>query len=195
MNELCFIQLSEAGVLSVVCLYFVRRFITMDETWIHHYTLESKQLSKQRTETGCSAPKKTRSLQSVGKVMASVFWDAEGILFVDYLEKGKTVTWECYSNLSTRLDGKKNLEKRPGLQKNKIIFYQENAPAHKSVLAMGKLRDMHYGLLEHLPSSPGLAPFDFCLLPKLKPFLAGQRFSWNQESVAAVEGYFAKSYE
>jgi len=26
--------------------------------------------------------------------MASVFWDAEGILFNDYLEKGKTITEE-----------------------------------------------------------------------------------------------------
>jgi histone-lysine N-methyltransferase SETMAR len=41
---------------------FVRRFITMDETWIHHYTPESKQQSKQWTEAGCSAPKKTRSI-------------------------------------------------------------------------------------------------------------------------------------
>jgi hypothetical protein len=40
---------------------FVRRFITMDETWIHHYTPESKQQSKQWTEASCSAPKKTRS--------------------------------------------------------------------------------------------------------------------------------------
>jgi hypothetical protein len=33
-----------------------RRFITMDETWIHHYTPESKQQSKQWTEPGRSAP-------------------------------------------------------------------------------------------------------------------------------------------
>jgi len=71
---------------------FMRRFITMDETWIHHYTPESKQQSKQWTEAGCSAPKKTRSVPSAGKVTASVFWDAEGILFIDYLEKGKTIT-------------------------------------------------------------------------------------------------------
>jgi hypothetical protein len=32
-----------------------------------------------------------------------VFWDAEGILFIDYLEKGKTITREYYSNLLTRL--------------------------------------------------------------------------------------------
>jgi len=39
---------------------FVRRFIIMDETLIHHYTPESKQQSKQWTEASCSAPKKTR---------------------------------------------------------------------------------------------------------------------------------------
>jgi hypothetical protein len=82
---------------------FVCRFITMDETWIHHYTPEPKQQSKQWTEAGCSAPKKTRSVPSSGKVMASVFWDAEGILSIDYLEKAKTITGGYYSNFLTRL--------------------------------------------------------------------------------------------
>jgi histone-lysine N-methyltransferase SETMAR len=99
---------------------FVCQFITMDETWIHHYTPESKQQSKQWTEACCSAPK-TRSVPSAGNVMALVFWDAEGSLFADYVEKGKTVTGEYYSNLLTRLD-KKIHEKRPGLQKKNIIF-------------------------------------------------------------------------
>jgi len=31
-----------------------------------------------------------------------------------------------------------------------------------------------------------LAPSDFCLFPKLKLFLAGQRFSSNQETIASV---------
>jgi hypothetical protein len=49
--------------------------------------------------------------------MVLVFWDAEGILSIDYLETGKTITRE-YSNLLTRLD--ENIsEKRPGLQKKK----------------------------------------------------------------------------
>jgi len=54
--------------------------------------------------------------------MASVFLDPEGILFIDYLEKGKTITREYYSNLLTRL-GKKVREKRSGFQKKKIIFH------------------------------------------------------------------------
>jgi hypothetical protein len=56
---------------------------------------------------------------------------------------------------------------------------------------MGKLRDLHYELLKHLPCSPDLAPSDFCLFPKLKLFLAGQRISSNQEAIAAVERYIA----
>jgi len=39
---------------------FMHRFITMDETWIHHYTPESKQQSKQWTEASCSAPRQGR---------------------------------------------------------------------------------------------------------------------------------------
>jgi histone-lysine N-methyltransferase SETMAR len=58
-------------------------------------------------------------------------------------------------------------------------------------LATGKLRDLHYKLLEHPPYSPDLAPSDFCLFPKLKLFLTNQRFSSIQEAIAAVEGYFA----
>jgi len=77
------------------------------------------------------------------------------------------------------------------LQKKEIIFHQESAPTHKSVLAMGKLSDLHYELLEHPPCSPDLAPSDFFVFPKLKLFLAVQRFSSNQEAIAAVEGYFA----
>jgi hypothetical protein len=49
---------------------------------------------------------KSGRVPSAGKVMASVFWDADGILFIDYLEKGKIITGEYCSNLLTRLDEK-----------------------------------------------------------------------------------------
>ena len=50
--------------------------------------------------------------------MASVFGDAEGILFIDFLEKGKTTIGEYYYNLLTRLDEKID-EKSLDLQKKK----------------------------------------------------------------------------
>jgi histone-lysine N-methyltransferase SETMAR len=88
-------------------------------------------------------------------------------------------------------DSESRYVRRPGLQKKKIIFHQDNALTHKHVLAMEKLRDLHYELLEHPPYSPDLAFSAFYLFQKLKLFLAGQRFSSNQVAIAAVEGYFA----
>ena len=164
----------------------------MDETWIHHYTPESKQQSKQWTETRCSAPKKTRSVPSEGKVITLVFWDAEDILFIDYLEKGKTITGEYYSDLLTRLD-QIICEKRPGLKK-KIIFHQDNAPAHKSVLAMGKLRDLHYELLEHPPCSPDFTPSDFYLFPK-QTLSRWSAFFFESRGDCGFRGVFCRSYE
>jgi hypothetical protein len=56
---------------------------------------------------------------------------------------------------------------------------------------MGELRGLHYELLELPPYSPDFAPPDFCLFPKHNIFLAGQRFSSNQEAIAAAKRYFA----
>ena len=61
--------------------------MTIDEKRIHHYTPESREGSKQWVKPGESATKRLQTQQSSGKVMASVFWNARGIIFVDYLEK------------------------------------------------------------------------------------------------------------
>ncbi|RLU18396.1 hypothetical protein DMN91_008753 [Ooceraea biroi] len=68
---------------------FRRRFVTVDETWIHHYTLDTKEQSKQWVASGefAAAPKKAKTVPSVGKVTATVFWGSQGIILIDYMEK------------------------------------------------------------------------------------------------------------
>jgi hypothetical protein len=83
------------------------------------------------------------------------------------------------------------VNKDPVSLKEKIIFYQDNAPANKSALKMGKLKKLHNELMEHYCYSPDLNPSDFCLFPKLKIFFVFQRFPSNQEAITAVKGYFA----
>lgn len=78
---------------------FLRRYVTTDETWLHYYTPESKRSSAEWTAAGESRPKRPKTQTLAGKVMASVFWDAHGILFIDYLEKGKTINSEYYMAL------------------------------------------------------------------------------------------------
>ena len=68
---------------------FWRRLLTVDEIWIHYYTPETKQQSKQWVAPGESAPKMAETVSSAGKVMATVCWYAQGIILIDYLQKGK----------------------------------------------------------------------------------------------------------
>ena len=75
---------------------FLRWYVTMDETWIHHYTPETKRSPAKSTAAGESCPKQPKTQQWADKVMTSVFWDAHGILFIDYFEKGKTIKSDYY---------------------------------------------------------------------------------------------------
>lgn len=146
---------------------FFRRFITVDETWVHHYTPETKEQSKQWRKSGEGPPKKAKSTHSAGKVMATVFWDAKGVIHIDYLEKGKTINGGYYAALLDRFDVELH-RKRPGLARKKALFHQDNAPAHRSAVAMAKLHELGYELVEHPPYSPDLAASDFFLFPNLK---------------------------
>ncbi|XP_033222853.1 uncharacterized protein LOC117176706 [Belonocnema kinseyi] len=71
---------------------FLRSFVTADEPWIHHNTPETKEQSKQWFSSGEHAPKKAKVGLSANKVTATVFWDARGIIQIDYLQKGKKST-------------------------------------------------------------------------------------------------------
>jgi histone-lysine N-methyltransferase SETMAR len=75
-------------------------------------------------------------------------------------------------------------------RKKKILFHQDNAPVHTSVIAMAKINELKFELLPHTPYSPDLAPSDYFLFPKLKKWLAGKRFANNEEVESAVDGYF-----
>ncbi|UYV63135.1 hypothetical protein LAZ67_2003260 [Cordylochernes scorpioides] len=79
------------------------KFVTMDETWAHHFTPESKQQSMQWRHSGSPPPKKAKTVRSAGKVMLSVFWDSEGVLLLDFLNKGQTITGNYYANLVKQL--------------------------------------------------------------------------------------------
>ena len=63
----------------------------MDKEWIHHFTLESNRQSAEWTATGESHPKQPKIQTSASKILASVFWDAQCILFIDYLKKERTI--------------------------------------------------------------------------------------------------------
>ena len=101
-----------------------------------------------------------------GKVMASVFWDAHGVLFIGYLEKGKTINSERYNGQLMRLKNEID-EKRLQMMKKKVLCHQDNASCQKSLATMAKLNELSFELLPHPPYSPDLSPQR--LLPVCRP--------------------------
>ena len=73
--------------------------INQDETWAHYYEPENKAQSRQSVGPGSPRPKKFKTQLSAGKVMATVSWDAQGIIMLDFLAKKSTITGACYANL------------------------------------------------------------------------------------------------
>lgn len=141
----------------------LQKFVTIDETWLHHFQLEIKQQAKQWKHAGCPALKKAKRVMSAGKVMALLFRDAEGVLLISYLAKYQTVTGAYYANLLWQV--KKYIKRKCC---GKVLFHQHNVPTHKSAVALTAVHDCGFELVDHPPYSPDLPPSDFSLIPKLK---------------------------
>ena len=170
---------------------FFDRIITGDETWVYQYDPETKQQSKLWLPRGSSGPIKFKSERSVKKVMATVFWDSEGVVLVDFLEGKKTVTGAYYVEVLRKLRAKL-AKKRPGKLHRGILFHHDNAPAHSSRIVRDVLREFRWELLPHPPYSPDLAPSDFFLFPKLKEHLKGVYFNDTNEAKQAAKTWLTK---
>ena len=104
------------------------------------------------------------------------FWDPKGILFVDYLQIGKTLNSEYYCNLLDQ--SKEKIVKKDTVCRRKNPFHKDNAPCHKIIITMtmAKIHECKFELLKHPPCSPASAPAtSICLQNSqkyaLQPFL------------------------
>ena len=72
-------------------MFLFLRLVTVDETWILYYEPENKTHSRQWVGPWSLRPKKVKAQSSAGKVIATVFWNARGIM-LDFLPKRSTIT-------------------------------------------------------------------------------------------------------
>ena len=97
--------------------------MTVDEIWVHYYEPENKAKSRQWVGPGSPRPKKFKTQPSAGKVMAAVFWDAQGVIMLDFLAKKSTITGAYYANLLDQLRTAIR-EKRRGKLSKGILLQQ-----------------------------------------------------------------------
>jgi hypothetical protein len=158
----------------------------MEEIWLYHYDAETKQQSMEWRHSGSSCPKNIREQKSVGKVLALIFWDQDGILLFDYLPKDQDINAEYYSSLLVQL--KDIVKKRHHRKVTKgVLFLHENAPAHQAFATQKKLAFLGFQCLDHPPYSPDRSPSDYHLFPRLRKQLRSCHFSSDAEVIAAAE--------
>lgn len=165
---------------------FLRRFITVDEIWLYYYIPNTKK----------NLQRKTKIVAPAEKVMATVFCDARGIIFIDYLEKGKATTGEHYALLLDRLKDE-IIKKRPHLINEKIIIQQDDKAAHTSDIVKAKLVELDYELMPHSQCYPDLAPCDYVIFSEMEKWITGKKISSHDELILEVTAYlygFERSY-
>ena len=133
-----------------------------------------------------SPSKKVKRLSSAGNVMA--FGDGQGVIMVDYLEQGRTINGACYAAELRRLC-QEIARKRRGKLTRSVLLLQDNAPAHKSLVAMTAATECGFEVLPHPPYSPDMASSDFYMFPKLKSNPRGTQFGSNEGVIAAMNEY------
>ena len=172
--------------------HFISRIVTGDEMWLYGYDPATKQMSMEWRVKGASPPVKPLMQKSIStKVMALVFYNGQGVIHIDYLSPGETVTTARYitalSNLRQVLK-----HRRCGKLTRGILFHHDNAPTHRSCECVSALSQHGFEILPHPPYSLDLSPCDFHFFLQIKRQLKGRRFKDIGELKQAFEDAIVK---
>ena len=99
-------------------------------------------LSRPWVGPGSSRPKKFKTQPSAVKLMATVFWDAKGVIMLDFLPKRSTITGVYYANLLDQLRTTIHERRRGKLSKG-VLLQQDNARVHTCKVAMDAVERCH----------------------------------------------------
>jgi len=123
---------------------------------------------------------------SAGKVMATIFWDSKGVLYVDFLTEHCTINTEYYLAL---VEGpvKTAIRNKRKRAQTSVSFLQDNARPHLAARTMDTIQKLKWNILPHPPYSPDLASSNYHLFSPLKEHLGGKRFRNNEEVIQDVQ--------
>ena len=153
-----------------------------------------KQMMQWKHKTS-PARKEAKVVASAGKVMASVFWDAKGILIIDYFRKDCTLSTE--STAPTCWGSSKEKSNPSGLECCQKCFVSPGQCACTKVFGCNVCYSWLWvwiGWPSQYPSySPDFAPSDYNLFPNMKKknwVENGPSYQADHDVISAVDDYF-----
>ena len=175
---------------------FLKRMVTGDEKWITYENLKRKRSWSKRGEPAQTIAKPGLTAR---KVLLCVWWDWKGVIHYELLNYGQTLNSVLYCEQLDRLKQAID-QKRPELvNRNGVVFHQDNARPHTSLMTRQKLRELGWDVLSHPPYSPDLAPSDYHLFRSMQNALGATKLAskeacenWLSEFFANKEGGFIR---
>jgi len=132
------------------------------------------------------SPRKFKVQALVGKIMCTVFWDAEDVLLIGCMPHKVAVTGVYHTDLLHKLRVAIKQKCREKLTKVPL-FLHDSAPAHRSHVGQAAVLECGFEEMRHPPYSLYLAASDYHLLPNWKKHLRGQRFLNGEELKYATD--------
>ena len=115
------------------------------------------------------------------KVLLTVFFDCNGVVYHEFLSEGRTVNKE-YCLEVMRLLCEAIRQKPTELWKNQSwILHHDNVLVHTSMLVRMFLAKNKTVIMPQPRYSSDLAPVDYFFFPKLKILIKGKRFATIEE--------------
>ena len=158
-----------------------------DEKWIQYNNVERKRSWGKWNEPPPTTPEAGLHPK---KVMLCTWWYWKGVLYYEFLPENQTINSKKYCSQLDQLKAALD-EKPPELVNRKcIIFHQDNARPHVSLMTRQKLLQLGWEVLIHPPYSPDIAPSDFRLFRSLQNSLNGKNSLGDCKR--HLEQFFAK---
>jgi histone-lysine N-methyltransferase SETMAR len=116
------------------------------------------------------------------KNMFTVFFKTTGKVFIDYMEKGSTITAKYYieNSLNPVIERMSQLRKKSGSKNLKILH--DNARPHVTKTVTEYLKKAGITIIRHPPYSPDLALSNFWLFDRIKQKLDDHQDVESQKS-------------
>jgi histone-lysine N-methyltransferase SETMAR len=124
---------------------FLGRIVTGDENWFYLDEPLSRTDTAEWISKGETIPTRAKHDFRLPKQMATVFWDEEGLLLVEWLPPKQTINSNYYVEIIAKL--KDTIKaKRRGKWTKGVILQQDNARPHTSKVTMAAIKELGYEL-------------------------------------------------
>jgi hypothetical protein len=120
--------------------------------------------------------------------MLFIWWNMEGIIHYELLERNLTITAERYCQQLLHLE-EAIQQKRPG-RPHGVILQHDNARPHTANMTKAAIHKLDWEILPHPSYTPDLVPSDYHLFTSLSNNLQGVSFN-NAELQNWLDDFFA----